>query len=352
MSAALFFALGAVLGTPAPPRLVALPPPPSLDGSFTPAGVAPDGDGDALAGAAVRRGPFYVYFAEYPSPTNAGTLAPDDGALDDDGALPSASLRSLAAWMLALLAMGLGAGILGNLASARRPLPVAAFAPRPVPLGALALLERLLVLACLWSPMLMLLALLQAERALLSSLWLSMAAAGALSSLVMLVGRRRLAARLRWALSVARDEPLNTLPDNTLVAAEVEPRKMAPPPGSSDGPWFRGDVCVSAAGEPARVSLERAVVDDAAARVLLGIALGRQVGARLTVIGATGRAPSDAGDAPALTRLAPTQPRISGSRPLIVLGSPRDLERRLRVESALLAGVLALSAAVALLTLC
>jgi len=78
-------------------------------------------------------------------------------------------MRSLGRWLLVLLSMVFVAALLGSVGATRRPLPLAAIAvrhpARPVPL-----VERLLVLACLWSPMLMLLGLLQAERETASAL--------------------------------------------------------------------------------------------------------------------------------------------------------------------------------------
>ena len=82
-----------------------------------------------------------------------------DGESGDPMGLPCplhATLRSLGRWLLVLLAMVFVAALLGSVGATRRPLPLAAIAvrhpARPVPL-----IERLLVLACLWSPMLMLL---------------------------------------------------------------------------------------------------------------------------------------------------------------------------------------------------
>jgi hypothetical protein len=309
------------------------------------------------------------YFAE--PVRDAETIATAPAPLVDDAdpevvGLPCplhATLRSLGRWLLVLLSMVFVAALLGSVGATRRPLPLAAIAvrqpSRPVPL-----LERLLVLACLWSPMLMLLGLLQAEREMLSSVLLCMAVTGVLSSAAMLASRRRLAARLRWALEAR----LGSLPaagdDPTMVKAEVEPRRLVPPPGDEGPtPWFRADLLI-AASEPgagrdepasfARVSLDGLIVDDEAARTLVKLAMGQAGASRLTVLGCAHRAPADAASAQPLDRHAPTQARIgSGAhgRALLVGGSPAALARRLRSESLLLAGALAGSLSAAILTL-
>jgi hypothetical protein len=327
-------------------------------------------DGEATVSEPMDRSELVFYFVDpSPQPTTISAVTVDDDAdvatvddLDDVSptGLPSplhATMRSLGRWLLVLLSMVFVAALLGSVGATRRPLPLAAIAvrhpARPVPL-----VERLLVLACLWSPMLMLLGLLQAEREMLSSVLLCMAATGALSSAVMLASRRRLLQRLRWAVEGRLDGA--TL-DET-VRAEVEARKLVPPPGESGPtPWFRADLLVSEpgrAGEPvshARVSLDGLVVDDEAARTLVKMALGQPADARFTVLGTAGRAPADAHGAQPLDRVAPTQPRIvstAGSRALLVGGSPAQLARRLRSESILLAGALAGSLSAAFLTLC
>jgi len=292
------------------------------------------------------------------------TIASADSGDDDADAfapvaLPSplhATIRSLGRWLLVLLSMVFVAALLGSVGATRRPLPLAALAvrhpARPVPL-----VERLLVLACLWSPMLMLLGLLQAEREMLSSVLLCMAATGVLSSAVMLGARRRLLRRLRWAVEGRLD---GASLDET-VKAEVEARRLVPPPGENGPtPWFRADLIVcepARAGEPAshaRVSLDGLIVDDEAARTLVKMAMGQPADARFTVLGAAARAPADAHGAQPLDRVAPTQARIVSNvdtRALLVGGSPAQLAHRLRAESILLTGALAGSFCAAVLTL-
>ena len=261
------------------------------------------------------------------------------------------TLRSLGRWLLVLLSMVFVAALLGSVGAARRPLPLAAMAvrqpARPVPL-----VERLLVLACLWSPMLMLLGLLQAEREMLSSVLLCMAVTGAVSAAVMLASRRRLYARLCWAL----EGRLNDQPDGVMVKAEVDPKRLVAPPGEKGPtPWFRADLIVNAdESGPARVSLDGVVVDDEAARTLVRMAMGLSPMTRLTVLGAATRAPADAAGAQPLDRMAATQARIShgeAGRTLLVGGSPLVLARRLRSESLLLAAALFASLSAAFLTL-
>ncbi len=265
-----------------------------------------------------------------------------------------ATLRSLGRWLMVLLAMVLVAALLGSVGASRRPLPLAAIAvrhpARPVPL-----VERLLVLACLWSPMLMLLGLLQAEREMLSSVLLCMAATGGVAAAAMLGSRRRLAARLRWAI----EGRLGPLADDgpTIVKAEIEPKRLVPPPGvEGPTPWYRADLTVAAAdGEAARVSLDGALVDDGAARALVRLAMGLPGGAaQLTVLGCATRAPADAASASPLERHAPTQARIatgSAGRVLLVVGAPAALARRLRTESLILSFALAASTLAAFVTL-
>ena len=272
-----------------------------------------------------------------------------------------ATLRSLGRWLMVLLAMVLVAALLGSVGASRRPLPLAAIAvrhpARPVPL-----VERLLVLACLWSPMLMLLGLLQAEREMLSSVLLCMAATGGVAAAAMLGSRRRLAARLRWAI----EGRLGPLADDgpTIVKAEIEPKRLVPPPGvEGPTPWYRADLTVAAAdGVAARDSRDRALVDDGAARsstaserALVRLAMGLPGGAaQLTVLGCATRAPADAASASPLERHAPTQARIatgSAGRVLLVAGAPAALARRLRTESLILSFALAASTLAAFVTL-
>jgi hypothetical protein len=272
-----------------------------------------------------------------------------------------ATLRSLGRWLLVLVSMVFVAALLGSVGAARRPLPLAAIAVRQ-PARAVPLVERVLVLACLWSPMLMLLGLLQAEREMLSSVLLCMALVGGASAAAMLAARRRLFARLRWAMDSSDGGRLSTLPDGVVVKAEVDPKRLVAPPGA-DGPtpWFRADVVVQTApegeradGEGARVSLDGALVDDEAARALVRMAMGLPPGTRLTVLGTASRAPADASGAAPLDRVAPTQARIGsqpGARAIVVAGSAARLARRLRVESALLGFALCGSICAALLTL-
>jgi hypothetical protein len=294
---------------------------------------------------------------------DAAALYDDGEGIDDDGVVVAGAsyplhttLRSLGRWLLVLLSMVFVAALLGSVGATRRPLPLAAIAvrnpARPVPL-----LERLLVLACLWSPMLMLLGLLQAEREMLSSVLLCMAATGVMSSGVMLVARRRLLARLRWAM----EGRLDGATADELVKAEVEPKRLVPPPGEGGPtPWFRADLLVVEpvrGAEPpshARVALDGLVVDDETARTLVRMAMGQAPETRLTILGEATRAPADAHSASPLERVAPTQARIvsgGSGRALLVAGSPAALARRLRGESVLLAGALAGSLSAAILTL-
>ena len=280
---------------------------------------------------------------------------------DDDESCPThASVHALGRWMLVLLAMVLVAAVLGGVSSTRRPLPLAAIAVRQ-PTRSAPVVERLLVLACLWSPMLMLLGLLQAEHEMLSSVLLCMAGTGAMASSVMLAGRRRLLHRLRWALEPRLDELRDAGDEGTVVKAEIEPRKLVMPPGTEGStPWYRADLVVSTSdgraepGRFARVSLDGLVVDDEAARALVQLAMGRSVNERLTVLGAAHRTPADAAGAQPLDRVAPVQARISGGDhgpALLVSGSPSELAARLRAESAVLALSFIASIGAAALTL-
>jgi hypothetical protein len=292
------------------------------------------------------------YFAE-PSPSEGSIITTADPLGYDDAALPCplhATLRSLGRWLLVLLSMVFVAALLGSVGATRRPLPLAAIAvrqpARPVPL-----VERLLVLACLWSPMLMLLGLLQAEREMLSSVLLCMAATGIVASGVMLASRRRLAQRLRWAL----EGRLDGQPDGVVVKAEIDAKKLVSPPGDpGPTPWYRADLMVESSDEPARVALDGVVVDDDAARALVRMAMGLPAQTRLTVLGCATRAPADAHGANPLERRAPTQARISGTegvRTLLVGGDPATLERRLRSECLLLLGAFLGSISAAFLTM-
>lgn len=305
------------------------------------------------------------YFAE-PSPPETSVITtpaydPLSSLDDDDAALPCplhATLRSLGRWLLVLLSMVFVAALLGSVGATRRPLPLAAIAvrqpARPVPL-----VERLLVLACLWSPMLMLLGLLQAEREMLSSVLLCMAATGIVASGVMLASRRRLAQRLRWAVDLAYGGRLDGQPDGIVVKAEVDAKKLVAPPGDpGPTPWYRADLMVESPAEPtretARVALDGVVVDDEAARALVRLAMGLPAHSRLTVLGCAMRAPADAQGASPLERRAPTQARVAaadGVRPLIVAGDPAALERRLRGECVLLLGAFLGSISAAFLTM-
>lgn len=348
--------LASVLQTPPP---IAAPPGYTPDGSRVllvslPEGIA-ESESERVLGPG---GPDLVfYFAEAGS---ADELLFDDPPPASIGAAPMqcplhATLRSLGRWMLVLVSMVFVAALLGSVSATRRPLPLAAIAvrqpSRPVPL-----VERLLVLACLWSPMLMLLGLLQAEREMLSSVLLCMAVTGAVASAAMLASRRRLLARLRWAASAEGGGKLSTLPDGVVVKAEIDPKRLVSPPGDQGPtPWFRADLqCSAADAEPARISLDNVLVDDEAARALVRMAMGLPAPGKLTVLGCATRAPADASGAGALDRLAPTQARIGEgpcSRALLVAGTANDLARRLATESLLLAGALAGSIAAAVLTL-
>lgn len=307
--------------------------------------------------------------SEPPSATDDATLPSSSTMGEDSSELVSlpcplhATLRSLGRWLLVLLSMVFVAALLGSVGATRRPLPLAAIAVRQ-PARAVPLCERLLVLACLWSPMLMLLGLLQAEREMLSSVLLCMALTGVLSSAAMLASRRRLAARLRWALEARLSSVPAPGEEPTMMKAEVEPKRLVPPPGEEGPtPWFRADLLI-AASEPgrerdepasyARVSLDGLMVDDEAARTLVRMAMGQPGGTRLTVLGCAHRAPADAASAQPLDRIAPTQTRIGAGpsgRALLVAGTPAALARRLRSESLLLAGALAGSLSAAILTL-
>jgi hypothetical protein len=244
-------------------------------------------------------------------------------------------LRSLAAWLLALLSCSLALTVLGRVGSLRRPLTVTLRTPRPV---------SGLLLVLLLLPMLPQLVLVHAGCPLLPTLlWLG-STGGGLAAAAMLLARRRLRERLRWA--VDGGGALSALDDGTQVAAEVEPRELVPPPGAAHAtPWPHADLSVDAGGEAARVALDGALVDEAAARRIAEVAAGRRLpaGARLTVVGQTTRVPADAHAVAALCRTAPLQVRLGrgfAGRALIVAGPRSGLMRQLRIESALCAGAL------------
>jgi hypothetical protein len=237
-------------------------------------------------------------------------------------------MQSLASGLLALLTVALAAIGLARLGNLRRPLPLTVLARRPVPAA---------VVLSLLSPVVPPLVLMHAEREILPSPVLLMASACAALALSMLLARRRLAARLRWAVM----GPLAGIADGTLVLSEVEPKKLVPPPGARGRvPWFMADLSVDAEGESARVALSQCDVDDRAARVLSRLANGGSVvGETLTVLGAAVRVPADAASVDPLCRAAPTQARLgraSVGRALLAAGTPAELLRRLQVESALL----------------
>ena len=169
-------------------------------------------------------------------------------------------LRSLFGWMFALVAMGLVAAALGRIRAARRPLPLASRPMRPVPV---------VMLLSLVLPMLPQLVLMHADAQLLPALLLLVASAGVGTAGAMLVARRHLAARLRWAV----DAPLGSLPDGTLAATEVEARRLIVPSGSRAAPpgiapiSLLSSAMVKASGASViRVALDGAVVDVQAAR--------------------------------------------------------------------------------------
>jgi hypothetical protein len=256
-------------------------------------------------------------------------------------AMRRAWLRSLFGWLFALVSMALAAGALGRLRAARRTLPLAARPARPVPI---------VMLLSLVLPMLPQLVLMHADTQLLPSLLLLVAAAGVGTAGAMLAGRRQLTARLRWAV----DGPLASLADGTLVAAEVEARKLALPAGyKGRAPWYRADLLATANGEPVRVALDGALVDARAAREIASVTFAGPTGSKLTVLAATQRVPADAVSADPLSR-APTQPRLAGSaaQPTVVFAGTRaEFARRIRQESALLVGVLLVSLGAAILAL-
>ena len=264
-------------------------------------------------------------------------------AVEDDASLEAAYLaeeqatatamrvwmQSLASGLIALLTVALAAVGLARLGGARRPLAMTVLARRPVPAA---------VVLSLLSPVVPPLVLMHAEREILPSPVLLMASAGAALALSMFLARRRLAARLRWAVM----GPLAGIGDGTLVLAEVEPKKLVAPPGARGRvPWFVADLAVAAEGENARIALGQADVDDRAARLLSRLANGGSLqGETLTVLGSTQRVPADAASADPLCREAPMMARIGRSpvsRAVISAGTPHDLLRRLQLECVLCA---------------
>jgi hypothetical protein len=265
-----------------------------------------------------------------------------------------ATLRSLGRWLVVLVSLVFVVALLGSVGAARRPLPLAALAVRQ-PLRPVPLVERLLVLACLWSPMLMLLSLLQAEREMLSSVLLCMSVAGAVAAAAMLGARRRLLRRLRWAY----EGRLRASGSGQVVRAEVDPKRLVSPPGATGPvPWFAADlVCAVSGGgehpvsaESARVALDGAVVDEGAARALVRMAMGLPARTKLTVVGLADLAPADASAVTPFDREAPMQARI-GSRALVIAGSPAAFAARLRAECVLLGCAVVTSVSAAALVL-
>lgn len=238
-------------------------------------------------------------------------------------------MQSLASGLIALLTVALAALGLARLANVRRPLPMTILSRRPVPAA---------VILSLLSPVVPPLVLMHAEREILPSPVLLMASACAALALSMLLARRRLASRLRWAVM----GPLNAIGDGTLVLAEVTPKKLVPPPGARGRvPWFLADLAVTVEGETARVALGQADVDERAARLLSKLANGGAGGDEtLTVLGSSARVPADAASADPLCREAPMQARVgrgASGRALVAFGSPAQLLHRLHVECLLLA---------------
>jgi hypothetical protein len=256
-------------------------------------------------------------------------------------AIRRAWLRSLFGWMFALVAMALVAAALGRIRALRRPLPLAARPMRPVPV---------VMLLSLILPMLPQLVLMHADAQLLPALLLLVASAGVGTAGAMLVARRQLLSRLRWAV----DGPLSSLPDGTLAVSEVEAQKLvSPAPGRGRTAWYRADLLARSVQEAIRVALEGAIVDLQAAREIAAVTFSGPTGARLTVVGLTQRVPSTVSTVDPLSR-APTQARLAGtaSMPTLVFaGTRRQLQRRLRAESAILFGALCVSILAAILAL-
>jgi hypothetical protein len=290
-----------------------------------------------VAGPQVTRAAVAWERVDEPDRIGAVTPSDDEAALEaayvaEEQATAQAMrawMQSLASGLIALLTVALAALGLSRLANVRRPLPMTILARRPVPAA---------VILSLLSPVVPPLVLMHAEREILPSPVLLMASACAALALSMLLARRRLAARLRWAV-LGR---LGAVDDGTLVLAEVTPKKLVPPPGARGRvPWFLADLAISVEGESARVALGHADVDERAARLLSRLANGgRAADETLTILGAAARVPADALAADPLCREAPMQARIgrgATGRALIAFGSPTQLLHRLHVESVLLA---------------
>jgi hypothetical protein len=210
-------------------------------------------------------------------------------------------------------------GLAGRATLVRRPLGLEAQPRRNVPWP---------LFLSLLSPLVPPLLLLHAEPGLLPSPILFLALCGAAIAAMLLDERRRLAAELRWA-AVAVGVP----PDGTVVVAEIEPKRLVVPPGQRERtPWFLADLGGTIDGKPARIALERAIVDREAIRVLRRLALGHtDPGARLTVVGPVSRAPADAEGADPLCRDAAVQLRFIA--PLVAGHTPDGLQACLRAES-------------------
>jgi hypothetical protein len=226
-------------------------------------------------------------------------------------------MGSLAAGLTALMALAMVAVALARLSATRRPLALTMLTRRPVPS---------VVVFSLLSPMVPPLVLMHAERDVMPSPVLLMAAAGAGLALSMLLARRRLAAQLRWAARGA----LAGHRDGALVLAEVEAKKLVMPPGARGRmPWFVADLAVGHDGEQGRVALSQAAVDEETATLLHRLACGAGgVGARLTVLGSVSRIPADASGADPLCREAPMQARRRCKRASVVRLSARRSSRR------------------------
>ncbi|HEX4459411.1 MAG TPA: hypothetical protein VIA18_15635 [Polyangia bacterium] len=265
-----------------------------------------------------------------------GSTGDDDAAMEaafqaEESATATAMhawMQSLASGLLALVAVALAGVGLARLGQMRRPLAMTVMARRPVPAA---------VVLSLLSPVVPPLVLMHAEREILPSPVLLMASALAFMALSMLFARKRLASRLRWA-AIGR---LGGLEDGTLVLAELEPKKLLPPPGARGRvPWFMADLSATSDGELARVALAQADVDDRAARILSRLANGISVaGETLTVLGAAVRVPADVAAADPLCRSASTQARVGRApigRAIIAAGTPAMLLRRLHIECVLL----------------
>jgi hypothetical protein len=292
------------------------------------------------AAAAVNDGcTFGLRLAAIEEPSRISAAEPSS---DDEAALEAAYvaeeqatahamrawMQSLASGLIALFAVALAALGLARLGNLRRPLPMTILARRPVPAA---------VILSLLSPVVPPLVLMHAEREILPSPVLLMASACAALALSMLLARRRLATRLRWAVL----GPLAGAEDGALVMAEIAPKKLVAPAGARGRvPWFLADLAATAEGEPARIALGQADVDERAARVLSKLANGLAVDDKLTILGTAARVPADAAAADPLCREAPMQARIgrgAAGRALIAFGTPAELLHRLHVECIFLA---------------